>query len=348
MSECEELLADLRAAAAGAPYTEALREALVRRGCPGFPGRPAEMTDALTRTARQITVNTRYRAGREVFAFLARERIPYAVVKGAVLSRRIYESETARFSGDVDLLLPRKYADMVKECFRENGFQQGRVVRDEIVPYTRPEMIFQATQSHQLAAFVAPTGNAVCPFVNYDVNVELFWGESGQHTDMEAFLADTVSMIAGGVPVQTLPPEHEFAALCLHHYKDWNSVYLVADRGMPLSHFFDLYGYLLTVRPDPAKLRAVCDSIGAGKYVYFCLRLTENLFCQSVTAAHLSALRTPEGEAMTDAYGLNEADRRPWDMPLAERLFDPAFFERFSARLTARDREIIRLNRAMM
>jgi len=117
---------------------------------------------------------------------------------------------------------------------------------------------------------------------------------------------------------------------------------------MPLSHFFDLYGYLLTVRPDPAKLRAVCDSIGAGKYVYFCLRLTENLFCQSVTAAHLSALRTPEGEAMTDAYGLNEADRRPWDMPLAERLFDPAFFERFSARLTARDREIIRLNRAMM
>ena len=122
MNTCERLLRDLRDAASGAPYSEMLRDTLRNRGCFGFPSRPAERDAALVRAAHQITVNTRYRAGEAVFAFLEREGIPYAVVKGAVLSQRIYGSETARFSGDVDLLLPRKYADVVKDCLCRNGF----------------------------------------------------------------------------------------------------------------------------------------------------------------------------------------------------------------------------------
>ena len=175
---CNEILAQLRSAVAGESYTDELRDTLKSHNCYGFPNRPAETPNKLLQTLHQVVINTRFRAAEAVFHYLSANQIPYAVVKGAVLSKRIYGNETARFTGDVDIILPRKYADDIKACFLQNRFQQGRVVGDEIVPYTRRELIFQSTQSHQLAPFVTTTGNKICPFVNYDINVELFWGET--------------------------------------------------------------------------------------------------------------------------------------------------------------------------
>jgi len=348
MNDYQRLLSDLRAAASGGPYTEALREVLQTHGCYGLPSRPANETDKIKHMILQLIVNERTEAGKNVFEYLKKEHIPYAVVKGAILSSKIYGDETARFSGDVDLLIPRKYSDAAKDCFTENGFIRGRVVGNEIIPYTRKEMIFQATQSHQLAPFVRSTDNKFCPFVNYDVNVELFWGESGKHTDMELFLCDTVPMKLNGTEVQTLPPEKEFTALCLHHYKDLNSVYLLARRGVPLSHFFDIYGYLLTQRPDIKKLRDVCNSIGATKYVYFCIQYVHELFAQPCTEEYLKAFKTSEGEELLGFYGLNDSERRPWNIPIEERIFDKNFHMRFEQNLTDRDREIISMNMDMM
>ncbi len=295
-----------------------------------------------------MIVNVRFRAGKDVFAAFADAHVPYAVVKGAVLSKRIYGNETARFSGDIDLIIPRAYADTVKSCFLQNGFTQGRVMGDTIVPFTRSELVFHTAKSHQLAPFVRESGNPLCPFVNYDVNIELFWGESDMRTDMETFLFDTLPITVGGITVQSLPPEKEFIALCLHHYKDWNSVYLLAEKGFPLSHFFDIYGYLLIRKPDPEKLRVLSDQIGATKYVYFCVRYAHDLFGQPCTAPYLHTLHTPEGENLISTYGLDEADRRLWNIPFVRRVFDSAFLSEFEKELTDPDRKKILMNRTMM
>lgn len=348
MNDYQSLFADLRAAAGGAPYTEQLKTVLYQCGCYGFPERPVDESNSLTNAVWQIVINERLRVGKKAFAQLEKEHIPYVVVKGAVLSLRIYGNITARFSSDVDLLISRKYADVVKDCFIEHGFVRGRVVGNKIIPYSRREMIFQATHSHQMSPFVFSTGNKICPFVNYDVNMELFWGESGRHTDMELFLSDTIPMKLCDTEIQTLPVEKEFVALCLHHYKDLNSVYLLAERGVRLSHFFDIYGYLLTQKPNYEKLRNVCDSIGATKYVYLCVWYAYELFGQPFIKKYLEVLKTADGEKLLGFYGLNESDRRPWGMSLAERVFDETFSERFAKTLTDRDREIIRMNQDMM
>lgn len=345
---CETILTQLRSAVAGASYTDELRDTLETHNCYGFPNRPAKTPNKLLQTLQQIVINTRFRAAEGVFHYLNANKIPYAVVKGAVLSKRIYGNETARFTGDVDIILPRKYTDDIKACFLQNGFQQGRIVDDKIVPYTRRELIFQSTQSHQLAPFVTVTGNKICPFVNYDINVELFWGESGQHTDMEAFLTDTVPMVIGGIEVCTLPPEKEFVAMCLHHYKDWNSIYLLAERGVPLSHFFDVYGYLFVQKPDAQKLRDICDWLSATKYVYFCIKYASELFGTTCFNHYWKALEAPENNIRTDFYGLDENDRRLWNISLASRVFEKSFSVQFRQSLTARDREIIWLNHTMM
>jgi len=344
----DELLAQLRAAAAGSSWSAELKAFLLRQNCYGFTFNPVKVEDARTELLLGSVIKLRYRAAAAVFQMLHEQKIPYAAVKGAVLSRRIYGKETARHSGDVDLLLPREYADQLKQCFLENGFIQGYLRNGKVIPYTRREIIFQSAQSHQIASFLRADENPLCPFVNYDGNIELFWGESGRRTDMESFLSDTVPMTVGGQCVQTLPPEKEFIALCLHHYKDWNSVYLLAEQGTALSHFFDILGYLLSVKPDIQKLRQISEAFGAVEYVYFCLWYTYSLLEHPALIPYLEAMKTPAGEALENTYGLSESERRTWTISLSERIFDPEFSARFTEGLRESDMEKIKTNRAMM
>lgn len=117
--------------------------------------------------------------------------IPYAVIKGDVLSDRIYGIPAMRKSGDIDLLIVPDNLDAVKRILKNHGFIQGRVSGDKIVPYTRAELVYQKAYTHQAAAFVKSTDNRMCPFVNVDVNLDIFWGESKVHADMLEFLSHT-------------------------------------------------------------------------------------------------------------------------------------------------------------
>ena len=248
MSRAEVILDQLRDAAADKPYTEELIKELKKRNCHGFPGRSIEKTDQAMTIALNYVLSQRFKTGAFFFSELHELNIPYAVVKGVVLSQRIYGVAGARISGDVDIVLPRRYADTAKELLIRNGFCQGYQIRDRIVPYNRRSIIFQASQTHQLAPFICKTTNPLCPFINYDINTSLHWGRN--RIDLYEFLSDPVDFSFGQISFRTLPKEKEFLALCLHHYKDWNSIFLISEHGIPLSHFFDIYGYLVIQRPD--------------------------------------------------------------------------------------------------
>ena len=155
---------------------------------------------------------------------------------------------------------------------------QGRVIGDRIVHYTRAELIYQKTYTHQVAAFVKATGNRMCPFVNVDVNLDIFWGESKVHADMREFLSHMEKTILYGVEVNRLSPVYECISLCMHHYKDMNSLYLLADSGISLSLFCDLDGYFSQVKPDAKELRETCDMLGVTGYITFCLWHTNRVF----------------------------------------------------------------------
>ena len=98
-----------------------------------------------------VVVSQRYKVCKKVFEDL--NDIPYAHIKGAALSERIYGNPAYRMSGDIDLLVTPEYSDKVKSVLLENGFVQGRLSGDKIVPYSRRELIYQKSFSHQLAQF---------------------------------------------------------------------------------------------------------------------------------------------------------------------------------------------------
>jgi len=298
-------------------------------------------------TAYRIIVKERFLAGREVFETLNREKIPYAVHKGAVLSQMLYGNPWARKSGDVDLLFSRENAARIKDIFKSAGFTQGRVVDDHIEPYSRAEQIFQASQTHQLAPFVKATGHKLCPFVEYDCNMDIFWGEAGIMTDMSDFLQNTAETPLFGLTLRTPQPEAAFIALCMHHYKDCNSVYLLWTRGMRSEKILEIARYMQTVPMDPERLQSLCSRYRAGEYVYFMLHLAGELMPGERLHALEDALAAPEAEALNDSFGLTAAERKPWSIPLCERL-DRDLKGVLAPLLDDADRRKISLNLKMM
>ena len=292
----------------------------------------------------RIAVGERFASCREVFRRFEERKIPFAVIKGAVLSQAAYGDPFTRRSGDIDILIGKDDAPRVKEILLGCGFVQGKVEDGALREFTRREIIFQSAMTHQLPPFTKKTRNPFCPFVQIDVNTDIFWGESERTCDMNAFLSDTVKCTVCGAETRKLSPVGEFISMCLHHYKDANSLYLLSQRPTPLSHFCDVLYY---IRAGHLPLRPLTENaagLGAASYVHYCLYYTYMIFGDSAVGRYLKAFDRIKGEDLTGYYGLTSAQRRAWTVPLEERMTDRGVSKKFFASLSEREKEKVRTN----
>lgn len=296
----------------------------------------------------RVCLRERYAACRGVFEALEAGGIPYAVIKGAVLSEAAYGDVFARRSGDVDILLRRKDLGAVKELLLERGFQQGYVAPEGVKPYSRESLIFQSAMTHQAPAFIKAVGNPLCPYVNLDVNLDIFWGESGRRADMEYVLSQWEEKKLFGVPFRRLSPAMEFIALCMHHYKDMNSLYLLSQGGFRLDELCDIAFYLQNNPPEMETLLEEGRRLDVLDYVYFCVWYANAVFPLPAVKTYLKALDEAKTFDLTSFYGLNEKERREWRVPLAERLLNPDFPKKFFAGLSVEEQKKVEYNREFM
>ncbi len=270
----------------------------------------------------KICITQRYKICEEVFKKLEICHIPYAVIKGAVLSNSAYLNPFCRHSGDIDLLVNRKNIDEIKKIMYDAGFIQGKVAENGIKPFSRRELLFQTSMSHQIAPFVKETNNKLCPYVNVDINLDIMWGESEQNSDMDFILGKTESAKICDISFKKLSPEMEFISLCLHHYKDFNSIFLLYERGLKLSHFCDIYFYIKNCNIKPEILHEYCCKLNVSKYIYYCLFYANLIFEDSDLEKFMTLLHSPRADYLIDKFGLNEKERQIWNMDFYERLFD--------------------------
>lgn len=298
-----------------------------------------------------VVVSQRYKVCKEIFEKL--KHIPYVHIKGAALSDRIYGNPAYRSSGDIDLLVPPEYSDKTKSVLLENGFVQGKLNDDTIVPYTRKELIYQKSFSHQLAPFMKETGNKICPFVNIDVNLDIVWGEGDFSINMNEFIGyahdiHTEDFEIYGVRMRRLKPIWEFISLCMHHYKDMNSIYLIAERGFRLSEYCDIYFYLVNVSPNADELSEISAAYGVSKYVFYCIYYANEIFSDHRLEVYLNKLDSESARKLIGCYGLTDSERKKWDTPFYERLLDNGFKERFYHSLNDIDQRKVEMNRRYM
>ncbi len=265
--------------------------------------------------------------------------IKYAVIKGEALSKQMYGKPGQRFSSDVDVLIPRTHIHKFERSLGEFGFSHPA--------QSRSEKIMMLSASHQTAPWVKkiyPWGAVVV-----DINFDIFWGEyEGARIDMEEFLSDPVEMEIYGVKVKTLPPLKALIQLALHHYKDMNSIFLLATRkSIKPAMFRDVY-YLLRNNLDAIprdRLYEVSAAYGIVPYVFYILYYTGQVYEDAVLREYIETFRTSEGEALLGQYGLCGKERKTWKCDFSTRLAAENLYEWIQDDLTEQDREKIALNK---
>ena len=345
----QQIIKAVRTLALGAVPDIDISELLYQHGCEYLlsliPNSPYWKELMLKRVLNVAACRERYRTCRCVFD---QTEIPYAVLKGAVLSQVAYGDPALRSSGDIDILIRRQDASRLKQFLYSNGFVQGRVTDNGIVPFSRREILFQTSMSHQTAPYIKETGSRLCPYINLDVNMDILWGENEEKADMDYVLEYTEYGNLFDVSFRKLTPEMDFLSLCLHHYKDMNSLYLLSGGSLRLRLFCDIYFYLSHVHPDVQKLTALCRHLHVGKYIYVCLFHTREIFGDGVCNTYLEALAQERDATLLDAYGLNAKERRKWRMGLLERLFHSNLSGYLQSQFTEAEKEKIKMNRELM
>lgn len=294
----------------------------------------------------KLTSRIKYRECQSVFQQL--EKTPYSVIKGAVLGERIYGDSGYRPYKDIDLLIEPNCIEPVKEILERNGFIQGRIIGNKIIPYTRQQIVFQKAYTHQLAQYVKRTDSNICPFVTVDINTDIRWGESPVKTNMKQFLTNAEETFSENVSIKTLPPEEEFISLCMHHYKDMNSIYILKNKGLYLSHFCDIYYYLENKTLDFSILKEKSQYYSVSEYVYFCVYHACSLFSSHEYDSLLNILRTESSGRLLDRFGLTETEYHRWEKPLTDYVFDSEIFGFLDSVLSKQEKDKISLNELMM
>lgn len=271
--------------------------------------------------------------------------IRYSMIKGAVLAKHIYPSAGCRVSKDLDILVSPKDLRRVDAILKQEGFIQGRVKTDgTICPYTREQIIFYKTFTHQSAPYVKKTKNPYCPFISVDVNFSVLWGEAVDSIDIDVFLDNTIDYELFDIKIKKLSPVFEFICLCMHHYKDLNSLYLLVEKGIRLSLFCDIEQYLKTNSVDIIQLKSECERMGVTNYITFCLYHTNVLFPSAIMTQYLDEFHPDECTSMLNRIGLTEGEYKFIEGGVSSWVICDNFRSMLNSILTKSDKKKIDVN----
>lgn len=262
----------------------------------------------------------------------------YAIIKGKPLSILIYNDLQERTSTDLDILCTKAELAIIIIELRKKGFiETNKNTNDHLLCKLFSHQYLPLSKISDISRLTV------------DVNFDIFWGEyEGKRINIEEFLSDTIEMEIYGVKVKTLPPLKAMVQLILHHYKDMNSIFLLATR-KSIKHemFKDVY-YLLKNNLEAIsldKLYNISAEYEIIPYVFYVLYYTGQIFDDDVLREYIEAFRTPEGERLLNLYGLCEKERKEWKCDFKTRLESENLFDLIKDDLTERDKEKIAINR---
>lgn len=148
--------------------------------------------------------------------------------------------------------------------------------------------------------------------------------------------------------IRKLTAEMEFISLCLHHYKDMNSIYLLSQGSLKLFLFCDIYFYLLNNKLDLTRLHALCEKLSVNEYVYYCVFYANEIFQDNLLIQFLTTFDSEKAQKMLNTFGLATDEIKTWNIGFLDRLFMNFPNNAFYSLLTEEDLKKININRDLM
>lgn len=270
--------------------------------------------------------------------FVSLKSFNYAVIKGEALSIAAYGNVGFRDSGDIDILIEKKDISLITNILNQHGFRN--MVYDHegnLRELTRKERIM-FVNSHQTAPFYdsyKPDDE-----MNIDVNTDVFWGEyTGRRINTSTFLQNTIDLEIHGCKVKVLSDLWAFTEVCLHHYKEMNSIYSFNMKNPFSTYMFqDIYCFYKRCFDKNYKLfiQHVIDN-DLSQIMYYLFFYTHEVFKDPTLLKIIEAFKSPLAEDMLNYYGLAENERKQWRCSFEFRLDHPDLFSLIRSDLSEDD-----------
>lgn len=275
----------------------------------------------------------------QIYKVLSTLNINYAIVKGDVLSWYAYNELGRRRYRDIDILISESNRQELVSALEAQGF--SKLIND------RFSHAFLLTSSHQMIPFVNSLSSKFS--MKVDINFDIFWGEyDGQRIEIQDFLKDVVELEIYGHKYKTLTPLKTMVQLILHHYKDMNSLYLLATRkSINYNMFQDLF-YLLKNNSSKItldELYSISCKYNILPYVYYVFYYAGQIFHDKLLNLYIDSFRNAKGEKLLNTYGLCENERKEWKCDFKTRLETENLYNLIKDDLTEKDQEKITINK---
>lgn len=267
---------------------------------------------------------------------------PYAVIKGEALSILAYGEAGYRASHDVDLLTCKTTLPHICRVLYNNGFTQRIPSRGGWRELTRMEEAMYAN-SHEIPPF-RKFEKSIGEIIEIDVNFNVIWGESWEKSfDIEDWLHRCIDMWVYGVRIRSLAADDAFVQMCLHHYREMNSIYTMRLKNpISVAMFQDIYMFYVTnYQTRPEYLRRLAEHYHIMPYLYYLLYYVSLIFKDESLWGQLCKFYCKEGENLLDSYGLSKREKKKWKVDFFTRLNHPDIFRLIENDLTANDFEKI-------
>ena len=279
----------------------------------------------------------KYNYVKEIFQKIP--NIPYAVIKGEPLSLAAYGKFGCRGFGDIDFLLPRRYLNIVENTLLSLGFQTRFCNRNE--------RVFLMSCAHQVGEYTKCYDNIMN--VEIDLNFDIFWGEYvGKPIDIENFLLDVVNTSIHDIKVKTLSPMKAMIQLALHHYKDMNSIFLLATKKSIKYNMFKDFYFLFkrNIKDIPLdSFYSLCKTYDIIPYIYYIFYFTNLLYEDDALVCYRDKFYCKDGEELLDYYGLSNSEKKRWKVDFFTRINSNDIYSIIKSDLTDKDFEKININK---
>lgn len=262
----------------------------------------------------------------------AQADFPYAIIKGEVLSCQAYGAPGKRQSGDIDVLVDKRDVRALEKLLTANGFTTAKL--------SRQEQIVARAFSHQMAPYRKELPMAT---LEVDINYDIVWGEwQGARPDIREILSRRETVEVYGQAVPALTAQNAFIQLCLHHYKDMNSLFHLAEHN-PITKkaFQDVAGFWQRQK-GKMDLQTLADWVKQYElepYFYYIAYWTDFVCQIPDLAAWAAQLKNEKGLALLNCFGLTEEERKEWPVPMEQRLDFEGLHQLVQQMMTEADRK---------
>jgi len=259
---------------------------------------------------------------KEVYKALNENNIIYSPLKGGILLDEIYINYGIRLVNDIDILIKKSDAQIIKEILASLNFIQGDYDENTntIIPMKRAEEILWNMSINNLFPYRKIINNDFCRFITLDFCFSLDLSLDTKPVD------EMISMAGRNINenICKLKNSHFFVHLCCHLYKEaTNALWVTFDEDLNLIKFCDVREFILQKMDDSIINEAVefSNKYKLSNALYYTLYHLNLLYNDGYEKKHMDKLNIKKNDFL-EYYNYDSKDRnKKWNKSFAERLF---------------------------